>query len=367
MKKILFSVALASLVSILLITGQNGVLLKSSTGVSPKVALPLTASADNLMLLKNSKPSPPTQERWVKAAIKHQMADISDAYEHSIQFPKYSKPLAVTDWNLLNPQAFIAKDRELDGAKGISAAIVLDRYVVNQEQDLLVKVRVSTGLDTSIKVEKISVYLADNSEQKHTLSLIDASPQKPSKMYSAVLAAQAFSHLPSGEKIMMADISFSDQQQAKVSAVFKLAANDATLTNLGEVYVEDAHLMIPAHFKVEKAGYYRVRANLFDVKSGKPVTHINAAFSLAKGDAMSVLKVHASTLRSQGFAGPYRLTDFNITHEPAQPGQKTRYGTSEKSAYQVMGFEFSHYSDEPYTNSQNQQRLEFLKKMATVH
>jgi len=92
---------------------------------------------------------------------------------------------------------------------------------------------------------------------------------------------------------------------------------------------------------------------------------LNSQFKLTESDNETVLKVHAVTLRSQGFAGPYLLSDINLTQTPVKPGDQTGYGSSAMPNYEVRGFDLSHYSDEAYINEDNIKRLEFLNKMAT--
>jgi len=145
-----------------------------------------------------------------------------------------------------------------------------------------------------------------------------------------------------------------------------LRLKHATLTHLNSSYVEGAHLVIPAHFDVSVPGYYRVQANLFDEKSQQPISHINTAFLLTKRQNSGMLKVHASTLRSKGFSGPYSLTHFDITRGPSKPGDKTGYGSSEEKSFKIEGFDLNSYSHEAYDDPKNRQRLEFLQKMAGV-
>jgi len=161
-----------------------------------------------------------------------------------------------------------------------------------------------------------------------------------------------------------AEIDFNGNSPAKISAVFKLAGTDATLTNLDEAYIDGAHLIIPAQFDVAVPGYYRIQANLYDSASQQPISHLNSAFLLTKRENSGLLKVHAVTLRSQGSPGPYQLRDINVTRGPEKPGDKTGYGFSKQSSYEVNGFDLSHYSDEEFVDPKNQQRLEFLQKMA---
>jgi len=304
------------------------------------------------------------QDEWVVEGVKRQMNDISNAYAENIRYPKYSKPLHANDWNLLNPNAFVAKSTPLDLQEGLSAAIILPSYVINHQQDLPIQVLVNGGLKDDFKVKSVFVFLQGDNDKKQAVQLFAQSSNSNSFTFSGSYPATSFPEKSEAETLIFAEVHFSNDEYVKISAVFKLVGNDAMLSSLDKAFVEGSHLMIPANFDVSVTGYYRVQANLFDEETKQPVSHLNSAFLLSKQKNTGFLRVHASTLRSQGSAGPYLLTDFNITRGPAHPGDKTGYGSSKEQSYKVEGFDLSHYSDEDYVDPQNQQRLEFLQKMA---
>ena len=187
------------------------------------------------------------------------------------------------------------------------------------------------------------------------------------QIFSAEIPVQVLSATGSGETLIFADINFANEKQAKVSAVFKLVETDAILMELNEAYIEGPHLMIPAEFDVVISGYYRFEANLFDQESKQPISHLNSTFLLTKEENTGVLKVHSVTLRRTGFAGPYTLTVINITRGPARPSDKSGYGIAIQKSYQINGFDLSYYSNEAFVDPKNQQRLDFLQKMAGVN
>ena len=337
-----------------LVFTQNTVVEHIST--NPKQA-PITETPT---LVKTDTPP----EEWVVEGVKRQMSDISNAYEENIRYPNYSKPLYTNDWTLLNPNAFVEKTIPLDIQDGLSAAIVLPHYVINHQQDLPIQVLINGGLKNNLKVKSIFVYLQGDSDKQQAVQLSAQSSTVDSYTFSGSYPAASFPEKSEAETLIFAEVHFSNDEQVKISAVFKLVGNDAMLSSLDKAFVEGSHLMIPANFDVSVTGYYRVQANLFDEETKQPVSHLNSAFLLSKQKNTGFLRVHASTLRSQGSAGPYLLTDFNITRGPAHPGDKTGYGSSKEQSYKVEGFDLSHYSDEDYVDPQNQQRLEFLQKMA---
>jgi hypothetical protein len=306
------------------------------------------------------------QDSWISEGARLQMADISQAYEENIRYPKYSKPLHKNDWNLLNPRAFVPSTTSLDFNEGLSAAIVLSEYIVSRDEDLPVEVQVSGKALNSVTPEFISVYLSDKGKHTKALALTSVVSSEGMLTYSGIMDKTLFSDIANSEIMIIAELSFSNDEEAKVSAIFKLMGTEATLTSLSDSFVEGAHLMIPASFDVSTPGYYRIEANLFDKATQTPISHLNSAFLLTKLKNTGLLKIHASTLRSKGFVGPYILTDFNITRRPAKPGDTTGYGRSEEDSFAIQGFDFSFYSEADYVDLKNQQRLEFLQKMAGI-
>jgi hypothetical protein len=306
------------------------------------------------------------QDSWISEGARLQMVDVSQAYEENIRYPKYSKPLHKNDWNLLNPRAFVPSKMALDFNQGLSAAIVLSEYIVSRDDDLTVKVQVSGEALSSVTPEVISVYLSDKGKHTKTLALTSVVSSEGMLTYTGIMDKTLFSDIENSEVMIIAELDFNNDEQAKVSAVFKLMGTEATLTSISDSFVEGAHLIIPTSFDVSTPGYYRIEANLFDKASQTPISHLNSAFLLTKRENTGLLKIHASTLRSKGFVGPYILTDFNITRRPAKPGDKTGYGRSEEDSFAVQGFDFSLYSQEEYVDPKNQQRLEFLQKMAGI-
>jgi len=300
---------------------------------------------------------------FMKQVMKQQMQQVAQAYENNMRFPKYSKPLSKDDWSLLNPRAFVAKHKPLDVGSGVNAAIVLPQYIVSSDQALTVDVSINSDGDSEMSISEVTAFLA-NQQQTNSTVLTQHDIEDGNTLFSGEIPASWLSALEHTEQQLFAQIVFENNQSAKLSATFKLVGNDATLTRISNAYVDGAHLIIPAHFDVQVEGRYRVRANLFDEATQRPVSHLNSVVLLKDGNTSGLLKVHATTLRNQGFAGPYILKDFDITRGPAGPGQSTHYGNSAQPQFSVNGFDLSFYSDEEYSNPKNQQRLEFLKTMA---
>jgi len=349
---------------------------EQSTSVIDQLAITSKVLPAHSYLMKtvNSKmssavaPSPEVanQHSLLGEGVRLQMVEVAQAYQENSRYPKYSKPLYENDWNLLHPRAFIPKAIPLGFNEGLKAAIVLDQYIVSRDNNLAVRVVISGEALAEVKPETVVVSLSGLSKQAEGLSLTHSSFSEGVLTYAGVIDKSVFSSIDQIDVVVNAALSFDNGEAANVTAVFKLVVTDAKMTRLERSYVEGAHLIIPAYFDVLVPGYYRVEANLFDEESQAPISHLNSAFLLTARENSGLLKIHASTLRSKGFVGPYTLSDFNITRGPANPGDKTGYGEAEQDAYKVQGFDFSLYSQEAYEDPKNQQRLEFLQKMAGI-
>lgn len=299
--------------------------------------------------------------------MREQLTEIAETYRHNSRFPTYSQPLRENDWSLLNPRAFVPAERPLANAPSIRASIELPYYVLNRNQDLPVKVIVVTesqGTDTPLlRATGGQVFIRHGGHSSSPVALASANRQGNVETFFATVPAGELAKLPDAEVEVSASLSLSDGQVSGISAMARLFQSSASLKYLGTTYIDGAHLVIPAHFQVTEAGYYRVQANLFS-QDGEPVSHLNAAFSLSTGNAIGLLKVHAVTLREAGLAGPYVLTDINVMRMPSAPGESTLYGSAQATRYPVAGFPLGSYDDTPYQDPTAQQRLEFLQNLS---
>jgi hypothetical protein len=305
---------------------------------------------------------PEKDEIEIPEGMRYQMADIAEAYRENMQYPKYSKPLDENDWNLLNPRAFVPTETPLEN--GMSASIVLDRYIVNRGADLPVKVIISGGQENGNFVVGVDLFLSDKGNTRTLISLSESHWDEKSSVYTGTIPAGMLKDAGPGEVTLNAGISLATGDQARIAAVVKVYENTATLTHLGEPYIDGADLVIPAYLDVEKPGRYSFQANLFDESGGQPISHLNSVFTLTREDNEGLVRVHAATLRAKGSPGPYLLKDINITMPPPGPEDTTGYGSSTAESFRIQGRDLALYSDEPYDDPQNRQRLEFLQKMA---
>jgi hypothetical protein len=304
---------------------------------------------------------PPSAAPDAAGLMNSQLKDIADAYRHNSRFPSYSRPLAASDWDLLNPRAFVPRETPLAGYPDVAASIEVDRYVVDVNRPLSVRVRVSSPTRV---VSAASLSLLSARGPGGSVALAEQAAVSGGQVFSGVVPASLLLSLGEGDVALLAALSVMGDEPVTVSAQLKLYLPDARLTYLGAPYVDGANLVIPAHFEVTTRGYYRVRANLFEQEGERPVAHINAAFMLDPPQATGLLRVHAETLRAMQAPGPYLLTDIDITRSPARPGDSTGYGSSAQPSWPVPGFNLGSYSDEPYVDESVRQRQEFLDRLS---
>ena len=181
-------------------------------------------------VVQRQKASEPVTDPWVYEAVKMQTVDVSNAYAENIRYPTYSKPLHENDWAQLNPRPFIEKGVPMGFDVSITAAIVLEHYIVNLGEDLPVEVKVVGESNVS----EVLVYLQNDSDKKHAVSLSKISSEKASITYSGLIPSSTLSDYEEREILILSDITFSNSEKAQVSAVFKLVGTDATLLELGE-------------------------------------------------------------------------------------------------------------------------------------
>ncbi|MCC1497838.1 hypothetical protein [Alcanivorax sp. 1008] len=303
----------------------------------------------------------------LRSPMQNQLAEVAEAYSYNARFPPYSQPLAESDWSALNPRAFTPSERPLSNAPSLKVAIQLPQYVLDRNRDLPVTVVVASEGDSSnspmIKATGGQVLIQHSAGTTAAVPLASATQQGNVETFVATIPATELSSFVDTEVTVAAQLKLSDGQSSTVTAVAQLYQSTANLDYLGSAYVDGAHLVIPAHFDVISPGYYRVQANLFS-ESGIPVSHLNASFLLSSDNGIGLMKVHATTLREKGIAGPYVLTDINVMRMPSAPGEQTQYGSASETSYPVAGFPLTSYSEEPYQDAATQQRIEFLQKLS---
>ena len=301
------------------------------------------------------------REDGMPAAMHAQMADIATAYAENARYPDYAKPLNANDWNLLHPQALVPRQAALANAPGLSATVILDRYILDHNLDQPVQVQLTTepGTGGSVSVNRVTVWLQQSGKRSAVLTLAGTG-----QSFQGVLPASSLRSVPPGETAVVAQLELSNGERSNVNAMVRLYEPEARLVRLGDTRVDGADLVIPASFEVSRPGHFRVAANLFNAAGNEPVSHLTAELALSPDNRSGLLKVHAVTLRAKQAAGPYVLKDFDITRMPDAPGDLTGFGSAAVESFAVRGFPLDSYSHEPYQDPEAEEKLAFLKKLA---
>lgn len=294
--------------------------------------------------------------------MREQLQEVASAYREASRFPDYSIPLTGQDWQLLNPRPFVPRSSSVEGEPDLSVSIELPQYIIDMAQPVPVRV---VAQSASVRVAGVSVMLkGTGGGASGAVPLLAANGSSNVQIFEGVLSASDLAAAGPGEAAVMAQLSLPAGKSASVAAMVQIYASAADLLYLGDAFVDGPHLVIPAHFRVNNPGYYRVQANLYDAASGAPVSHLNSTFTLSESDNTGLLKVHAVTLREMQAAGPYLLKDFNIVRSPARPGEQTGFGSSAQASFQIQGFSLDRYSDDPYINEAAIQRQNFLDRIS---
>ncbi|WP_051488313.1 hypothetical protein [Salinivibrio socompensis] len=91
------------------------------------------------------------------------------------------------------------------------------------------------------------------------------------------------------------------------------------------VFGRDADMIIPLQLDVDKAGIYRVRANLF-TKDNEPVAFLTTKKQLPEGEHTVELKAFKQALR--GFDEQWQLKNIVLERMSGYPGERAQFGIS---------------------------------------
>ncbi|MDD8060800.1 MULTISPECIES: hypothetical protein [Shewanella] len=300
-------------------------------------------------VVKPMKPKQATVKETVPETVSERFSMLAKAYAQELSLPAYSVPLGVEDVHLLNPNRYVPQPVMLEG--GASASIVMPKYRFSFPEPVTVTLEVS-GLTVS------GVSASINSETDASQELVEGEMLGQNGRWTVQLDATEEWDGP-----MSVNVTFSAKgKKQTLTTGIEYSYPTATITGVGEVRAEGSDMLIPLKLTVEKAGYYRVRANLYTTNQ-QPVALLTASEKLSDGEVEMELKAYKGVLPKQD--GEFTLGSFVLERRPAIPGELTRYGRSNEASYELGGFAVDQLSDETWQpDEQEMQRLEFLQKMA---
>jgi hypothetical protein len=309
----------------------------------------------------------PTSVPKVKPKIKHQVETIpesisesfsllAEAYASELTLPSYSVPLTAEDTHLLNPNNYLPQSVLLQG--GGSASIVLPKYRFSYPEPVVVKLVVDGMAVTAAKVSLKSEQGAVTNDGAGAGALAKEDMLATEDDWTVQLNAHEEWDGP-----MEVSVTFSAKgKKQTLSTGIEYSYPTATITGVGDMRAAGSDMVIPVKLDVKKAGYYRLRANLYGPNE-QPIALLTSSEKLSTGGVEMALKAYKGVLAKH--SGPFKLGTFVLERRPAVPGELTRYGHSDQPSFELGDFAVEQLSDEPWQpDEQEQQRLEFLQKMA---
>jgi len=162
------------------------------------------------------------------------------------------------------------------------------------------------------------------------------------------------------EMLVRFTVDINDQNLA-ATVPFKYATASARLDSIPYSRVEGEFLDIPLQFTVFESGYYFVDAILDDANSSRPLVQLQAEGRMSSGNDVLILKAHQQALKDAGSQGPY-----NVRVRSAFRGANSNEIADTPvslpiTPFGIPGVPFSEYDDVQYSDSEVQQRIEFLR------
>ena len=296
------------------------------------------------------KPQIKHQIDIIPESISESFSILAEAYATELTIPSYSVPITPEDTHLLNPNNYLPQQVPLQN--GGSASIVLTKYRYSYPEPILVKLVVNgmvvTAAAASIKSE---LGLAEN-------ILAKADMLEEQGEWTVNLKAKE-----EWDEPVQISVTFdANGKKQTLSTGIEYSHPTATITGVGSVRAEGSDMVIPVKLTVEKAGHYRLRANLFTTND-QPIALLTHSKNLSEGDVTMELKAYKAVLSSHSTG--FKLSSFVLELRPGVPGELTRYGHSKQPSFDLGDFAVEQLSDELWQpNEQEQQRLEFLQKMS---
>jgi len=270
---------------------------------------------------------------------------IATKYEQTLKFPPYSQPLSLNDFSLLNPNYFepvtmVTQDSNL------KISMVLEKYHFVAPENIKVLVRGSDIYGVKLKVQD-----ADTRKtlSNHTMQFSQdgyVTQIKGSSNYPVNLQITALANVNGDEIPLVAQINYTQKS--------------ATIIGGAKPFVENADLVFPIDIKVDRAGLYRVRANLFS--GAQPIASLVSETKLEVGQKQALLRAHYSVLPS---TSEFELATFTIEKRSTHPAEPSRFGNSEVEKLVFENVDLSGIETTDYLpNETEKKRLAFLKSMS---
>lgn len=288
-------------------------------------------------------------------------------HEQKMKFPDYSMPLSNNDHDLLNPLEFIPVKRVFGEDKDFSYYAKLSSVLLFKGEAISVEFTIiSTNPDRDVPiVQMVQAEIVDidkGQKIRASFDLIQSKSVYKKKEFKKTF--QPTGNYSSWGEAMTLKITFQmgsfDRQV--IASTFYYADKSAEVIGIDKERVSGPHLVIPVNLKVFSKGLYKISANLFSENSGLPIAHLYGIKECKEGRDKIILKAHATVLREQKDPGPYVLKSMTVIRlSSVKKGQG--YGKGGKKTYIIGRHNLSHYSNEPYVNKEEEDKMKKLKEL----
>ena len=344
----------------------DGALLNSSASVTPT-----SVDKQPPVLTKKKEPKDDVDlvvmkdefNPYADEQLKAQIMQIADLYEQNSKFPHDSQPI-LNEEDAGEQAPFEASEVDtpfpLEGLKNVRVRVATDKFQYFPGDIIRVKVNL-TGVPEDVFVS-VNAVIASNQGDTPLQAVLNQVPaeglQFETQFDTGLVPASAFS-----PELLLKVTTTVDQKPMFTTLGFRFNIAPATLQAIPYVRTNGAYLEIPLQYVVNTPGYYFVSAILADQASAKPLIRLQAEGRMPQGNGLLLLKAHQAALRAVGSEGPYVLRSIN-SYRGAEDGETfDQPASSVQAEFSIQGFAFSEYSDEPYSNQENDERLEFLKEI----
>lgn len=296
-------------------------------------------------------------KRW-QGQLAAQFQRVADIYAQTSKYPPYSLPIDKKDLAQYHYNRYfpITVPLQSDGGK-IVLKIELKQLHFQKGDTITGQVSVSGKSAQDVEMSDVAI-ISHKDKVLYTDNLGQPSGKNSYKLSIKPSETDA-KDWPSQLMVRVSGTWGSH----KVAAVAPFYYDDpiGKVTDVGDAYIDGANLVIPVTADLNSSGYYAISGNLYST-SGQPLVHLEAQTQMSQFNNTAKLRVHRVALQAKGDAGPYLLKDLMLRKLPDKPGDRTLFGPTDKKSFQVQGFPFSDYSQDPYVDPMRQARLKFFRE-----
>lgn len=299
--------------------------------------------------------------------IKAQIMQVADLYEQASKYPHYSQPI---------------QDPANTGELEPFEATEVDTPFPLEDLDEPVRLQIATDRfqyfpGDVIQVRMILVGVSEDSFITATATVAGARGDLPLAAELNRVPGTAMEFRANLDTKLVPASSFSQEMLLKVNVTvdqspmfstlgFRFNEAPATVVGIPYARINGDSLDIPLQYTVYLDGYYFASAILAEQSSGRALIRLQAEGRMPVGNGVLTMRAHNAALRAAGSEGPYVVRSIN-SYRGAEDGEAFDMPASSAQAqYAVQGFPFSDYPDTAYHDPDNEERIEFLKKLGGV-